>query len=132
MVMRMINAIRHIAYFCSPTCQMWYQRVIESNATQSASRTVQDTQLSTSSSRKQQWVDDKQLDDSPAQFRRVRLKCVRHDLIIRTPPDRGNDWVSELTFTEVEAVIGWQDRKTWHSGKESVLIPLTCPTEKSA
>ena len=47
------------------------------NPPESASTTVQDTQLSTSSSRKRQWVDDEELDDSPAQFRRVRLRCGR-------------------------------------------------------
>ena len=85
--MRMINAIRHIAYYGSPSCEMWYQRVIEMNPPESASTTVQDTQPSTSSSRKRQWVDDEGLDDSPGQFRRVRL---RHIPIQYTPMQNGN------------------------------------------
>ena len=75
--MRMISAIRHIAYSRSPSCQMWYQRVIEMNPPESASTTVQDTQPSTSSSRKRQWVDEEELDDSPGQFRRVRLRHIQ-------------------------------------------------------
>ena len=74
--MPMINATRHNAYYCSPRCQMRYQRVIEMNPPESTGTTVQDTQLSTSSSRKRQWVDEEELDDSPAQFRRVRLRHI--------------------------------------------------------
>ena len=75
--MRMINAIRHFAYSRSPGCQMWYQRVIEMYPPKFASMTVQDLQLSTSIWKKRQWVDDDELDDRPAQFRRVRLRCGR-------------------------------------------------------
>ena len=72
--MRMINAIRQIANYRSPRCQMWYQRVIEMRSPDFESTTVQDIQPSTSSSQQRKWVDDKELEDSPAQFRRVRLK----------------------------------------------------------
>lgn len=83
--MRMIHATRPIAYYWSPRCQMWYQRVIETDTTQFASTivqngwqlspstagtTVQGTQVSTTFSQDRQCVDD-----SPAQFRRVRLRC---------------------------------------------------------
>lgn len=85
--MRLINAMGHIAYNFSPRCQMWYQRVIETDTTQFASRTVQHTQPSTSSSRKRQWVDEG-LDDSPAQFRRVRLRHTPTNRISTTEVKR--------------------------------------------
>ena len=77
MVMPVIIAIRRIAYSRSPGCQMWYQRVTETTPPEFASTTVQDRQQSTSSSRQRQWVDDEEPEDSPAQFRRVRLRCGR-------------------------------------------------------
>ena len=82
--MRMTNAIRLIAYSRSPRCQMWYQRVIETDTTQSASTTVRHKPLSTSTaSTAVQYTpvatslsrDRQCVDDSPAQFRRVRLRC---------------------------------------------------------
>ena len=73
--MRMVNAIGHIAYYCSPRCQMWYQRVTEMDPPKSASTTVQDTPLSKSNQQKRQGVDGEEPDDSPAQFRRVRMRC---------------------------------------------------------
>ena len=79
--MAMIRFTGQIAYFRSPGCKLWYQRVVETVTTGPKPTStiepkvgVQDTQLPTPASRKRQWIDDEDLDDIPAHFRRVRLR----------------------------------------------------------
>ena len=73
MVMATTYFVGQIAYFRSPRCKLWYQRVSET-ITIEPKVIVKDTQLSTSPPQKRQRSDDEDSDDNPAQFRRVRLR----------------------------------------------------------
>ena len=60
---------------------MWYQRVMETISSESThiftvdpKAVAPDKQLPVPRPRKRQWIDDKKVDDNPAQFRRVRLR----------------------------------------------------------
>ena len=86
MVMATIHFVGQIAYFRSPRCKRWYQRVLETITTEpipistiDPKVVVQDTQLPTSRPRKRQRIDDEDSDDNPAQFRRVRLRYWDQD-----------------------------------------------------
>ena len=60
---------------------MWYQRVMEAISSEPTPKVTTDPkgvapdkQLPVPRPRKRQWIDDEKFDDSPAQFRRVRLR----------------------------------------------------------
>ncbi|KAL9076327.1 MAG: hypothetical protein Q9161_001043 [Pseudevernia consocians] len=58
-------------------CKMWYRQVMETSATEPASTIETLTQLRDPRS-KRQWIDEMELDDDPAQFRRVCLRYWDH------------------------------------------------------
>ena len=73
------RAVDQVAYFRSPKCKIWYQRVMETTEPKPRSMTepelgVRAEQPPIRHSRKRQLRDEEEFDDDPAQFRRVRLK----------------------------------------------------------
>ena len=104
MVNLIICVIGQTAYYHSPRCQMWYQRVIEIETNEPASMTMHDTQLSMPHVRKQQGNENEELNDNPAQFRRVRLRCWdqtfcshKRDKDLRKSPEVFNDDLPSMT-----------------------------------
>ena len=81
MVISITRFVGQDANFCSPRCKIWYQRVVETSTTESKQRStveagviMQDNMSVAPHSQKRQRNHEEELDEKPANFRRVRLR----------------------------------------------------------
>ena len=81
MVISITRILGQDIYFCSPRCEIWYQRVVETSTTESKQRSMieagaimQDNTSAAPHSQKRQRNREEEFDEVPANFRRVRLR----------------------------------------------------------